>query len=228
MYRIALVEDHARLAELIRRALAVAGIRADVFPTIEAAWATLRETEYSALVIDRGLPDGDGLLLLKRLRAIGIGTPCLMLTSRDALRDRFDGLNSGVDDYVTKPIPMGELVARVRALMRRSAGPGALQLEFGDIRLYPAEGRLVCKDDSVNLPTAELQIMWCLVRQAGRFVHRSALQAAAWGVSNAPAPNALDLALGRLRIELLTLGSGLQIVDITDQGHALRDDQLAS
>jgi len=227
MHQIALVEDHARLADLIRRALLAAGIHVDTFATIEAAWAALRETEYSALVIDRGLPDGDGLVLVQRLRAINIGTPCLMLTSRDALRDRFDGLASGADDYVTKPFPMQELVARVRALVRWQADPSAFYLEFGDIRLYPDEGRLVCNDDSVKLSPAELQIMWCLVNQAGRVVRRSALQAAAWDLSDAPAPNALDLALHRLRLELLAVGSGLRIVDIKDHGHALRADRHA-
>jgi DNA-binding response OmpR family regulator len=227
MYQIALIEDHARLAELIRRALRGVSIHADVFPTIEAAWAALREAEYDALVIDRGLPDGDGLVLVKRLRAVNIGTPCLILTSRDALRDRFDGLESGADDYVTKPFPMGELVSRVQALMRQPAEPNALHLEFGDIRLYPDEGLLACKDDSINLSSADLQIMWCLVHHAGRAVRRSALQAAAWGVSDAPAPNALDQALQRLRLELLAIGSALQIVDIRNHGHALRDDQLA-
>ena len=227
MHQIALVEDHARLADLIRRALRAAGIHADTFATIEAAWAALRETEYSALVIDRGLPDGDGLVLVQRLRAINIGTPCLMLTSRDALRDRFDGLASGADDYVTKPFPMQELVARVRALMRWQADPSAFYLEFGDIRLYPDEGRLACNDDSVKLSPAELQIMWCLVNQASRVVRRSALQAAAWDSSDAPAPNALDLALHRLRLELLAVGSGLRIVDIKDHGHALRSDRHA-
>ena len=227
MHQIALVEDHARLADLIRRALLAAGIHVDTFATIEAAWAALRETEYSALVIDRGLPDGDGLVLVQRLRAINIGTPCLMLTSRDALRDRFDGLASGADDYVTKPFPMQELVARVRALVRWQADPSAVYLEFGDIRLYPDEGRLVCNDDSVKLSPAELQIMWCLVNQAGRVVRRSALQAAAWDLSDAPAPNALDLALHRLRLELRAVGSGLRIVDIKDHGHALRADRHA-
>ena len=124
MYQIALVEDHARLAELIRSALRAVDIRVDVFSTIEAAWVALRETEYSALVIDRGLPDGDGLVLVKRLRAINIGTPCLMLTSCDALHDRFDGLKSGANDYLTKPFSMGELVVRVRALTPRLAEPG--------------------------------------------------------------------------------------------------------
>jgi len=227
MYQVAVVEDHARLAESIRQALEAVDIRADVFSTIEAAWAALCESRYSALVIDRGLPDGDGLELLRRLRAIDNRTPCLVLTSRDALRHGFDGLNSDADDCVTTPFLMDELVARVQVLMRRPADPRAMHLEFGDTRLYPAESRLSCIDDSVNLSSSELQIMWCLVRQAGRFVHRSALQAAAWGMSDAPSPDALNLVLDSLRADLRTIGSDLQIVDIHDNGHALRRGELA-
>ena len=228
MYRIALVEDHARLADLICQALQAAGIRTDVFAALEDAWAALREVEYGALVIDRGLPDGDGLALVKRLRAAGMGTPCLMLTARDALHDRVDGLESGADDYLTKPFPMEELVARVRALMRRPAAVRALQPAHGDIRLQPEEGRLACRDESVTLAPAELQIMLCLVHQAGHTVRRSALEAAAWGLSEAVTPNALDVALHRLRRKLLAVGSRLQIVNVRNHGYALREDQLAA
>jgi len=227
MYRIALVEDHARLAELICRAFEASGIGADVFSTMDAAWAALRVAEYSAFIIDRGLPDGDGLELVRRLRSVGNPVPCLVLTSRDALRDRLDGLSSGADDYVTKPFPMEELVARMQTLMRRTADPLDMHLEFGDIRLYPAQARLVGQDGSARLTRAELQILWCLVRQAGCFVHRSALQAAAWGMSDAPSPDALKLVLDRLRAGLRAIGSSLRIVDIPEDGHTLRDDALA-
>jgi DNA-binding response OmpR family regulator len=121
MHRIALVEDHSRLAELIRQALGGAGIGADVFHNLESAWLAVREINYGALVIDRGLPDGDGLQLVKRLRTHHNAIPCLMMTARDALHDRVDGLDSGADDYLTKPFPMEELIARVRALLRRPA-----------------------------------------------------------------------------------------------------------
>ena len=128
MSRIALIEDHERLAALVRKALAGAGIEADTFGRVDSAWAALREAPYDALIVDRGLPDGDGLALVRRLREAGHLTPCLMLTARDALHDRIDGLESGADDYLAKPFPMEELVARVRALLRRpgpAAKPGA-------------------------------------------------------------------------------------------------------
>jgi len=227
MSRIALVEDHARLAELVTLALGAAGIPADVFSTMEAAWVALREMEYGALVVDRGLPDGDGLALVKRMRAAHMGIPCLMLTARDALHDRIDGLESGADDYLTKPFPMEELVARVRALMRRPAATRDLVPQLGDILLQPNAGRLVCADESVSLAPAELQIMLCLVHQAGQTVRRSALEAAAWGLSEAVTPNALDVALHRLRRKLLAVGSSQQIVNIRNRGYALREDEVA-
>lgn len=224
MNRIALVEDHARLADLVRQALLGAGIAVDVFTSLEAAWQAAREIDYGALVVDRGLPDGDGLMLVKRLRGAGKATPCLMLTARDALHDRIDGLESGADDYLTKPFPMEELVARVRALLRR---PAALRSDipaYGDVQLLVEEGRLACGDEAITLSPSELQILLCLVRQGGQAVRRAALEAAAWGLSEAVTPNALDVALHRLRRKLVAVGSLLQIVNIRNHGYALRED----
>jgi DNA-binding response OmpR family regulator len=222
--RIALVEDHQRLADLVRQALQGACIPTDVFHGLEAACAAMRDVDYAAWVIDRGLPDGDGLTLVKRMRASGRATPCLMLTARDALHDRVDGLESGADDYLTKPFPMEELIARVRALMRRPARMRDEQPRFGDVQVDRAASRLLCGDESVSLAPAELQLMLCLVAQAGRVVRRTALEAAAWGLSEAVTPNALDVALHRLRRKLLAIGSALQIVNVRGQGYALNSE----
>lgn len=224
MNRIALVEDHARLAELVRQALQAAGIPTDVFHLMETAWGAMRDIHYGALVIDRGLPDGDGLTLVKRLRAANLATPCLMLTARDALHDRVEGLDSGADDYLAKPFPMEELVARTRALMRRPAQLLADLPSWGDIQLHRGEGRLSCGPESVTLAPAELQIMLSLMQHAGRTLRRSALEAAAWGLSEAVTPNALDVALHRLRRKLLAVGSRLQIANVRNHGYALRDN----
>ncbi|PIM52266.1 two-component system response regulator [Roseateles chitinivorans] len=223
MNRIALVEDHVRLAGLIRQALQAAGIPTDVFHAMEAAWVAHREVGYAALVIDRGLPDGDGLALVKRLRAERQGTPCLMLTARDALHDRIDGLESGADDYLAKPFPMEELVARVRALMRRPAAVRPPRAMFGDIEVDVGQALLLRGATSVALAPAELQIAITLVQQQGRTVRRAALEAAAWGLSEAVTPNALDVALHRLRKKLASLGSSLRIVNLRNHGYALQD-----
>ncbi|MFG6459205.1 response regulator transcription factor [Roseateles sp. BYS96W] len=227
MSRVALVEDHVRLAALVGQALQAAGIAADVFHTLESAWAALGSVDYAVLIVDRGLPDGDGLALVTRLRAAGLATPCLMLTARDALHDRLEGLDSGADDYLTKPFPMEELVARTRALMRRPATLLAAVPGFGDIQLHPGEGRLGCGEEAITLAPAELQILLSLTRHGGQTVRRSALEAAAWGLTDAVTPNALDVALHRLRRKLLAVGSRLQIINVRNHGYALRDDEAA-
>lgn len=228
MNRIALIEDHSRLAELVRQALGNAGIETDVFHAMEPAWLALRDITYGVVVIDRGLPDGDGLHLVKRLRAAGRPTPCLMLTARDALHDRIEGLDSGADDYLTKPFPMEELVARVRALLRRPAQVQEFAPAHGDVQISPEHGHMVCAGTAVPLPTTELQIMLCLARKAGQTVKRSTLEAAAWGLTEAVTPNALDVALHRLRRKLTTAGSRMQIVNLRTQGYALREASVAS
>jgi DNA-binding response OmpR family regulator len=227
MNRIALVEDHERLAALVRKALAGAGIEVDSFERIEPAWHAVRHTPYGALIVDRGLPDGDGLQLVQRLRAAGLAMPCLMLTARDALHDRVEGLESGADDYLVKPFPMEELVARVRALLRRPAQLQSLTPRFGDLEIQPEGGRMQCGDEAVTLPPAELQIMLCLVKAGGSTVRRSALEVAGWGLSDAVTPNALDVAMHRLRKKLQAIGSELQIVNVRGHGYALQQAPLA-
>lgn len=222
MNRILLVEDHERLARLIAQGLASAGIAVDTVDRASAAWQALQQMPYRALVLDRGLPGGDGLALLKRLRDAGLGTPCLVLTARDALHDRIEGLDAGADDYLPKPFAMDELVARVRALLRRPAQARELAPQLGDLQLRPEAGTVGCGDDSVTLAAAEMQIMLLLVEKAGDTVRRSALELAGWGLDEAVTPNALDVALHRLRRKLLAIGSRQRIVNVRNQGYALR------
>lgn len=227
MNRILLVEDHERLAQLVSNGLSAAGIAVDVVQRIDAAWSALQQMSYGALVLDRGLPDGEGLLLLKRLRDAEVSIPCLVLTARDALNDRVEGLDAGADDYLPKPFAMDELVARVRALLRRPAECLPLAPGHGDLQLRPAEGMVHCGDECISLAASEMQIMLLLARRGGDTVRRSALEAAAWGLSEPVTPNALDVALHRIRRKLGAIGSRQKIVNVRGLGYALREDDVA-
>jgi DNA-binding response OmpR family regulator len=222
MPRVAIIEDQERLAGMLRQALTAAGIEADLFGNVREAAYGLGQGDYAVLIIDRGLPDGDGLTFLRTLRAAGRMTPCLMLTARDALHDRIDGLESGADDYVTKPFEMSELVARVRTLMRRPAVLTALVASFGDIALDPQQHALTCGDESILLAQAELQIMHCLIEAAGRTVRHATLEHAGWGLGDAVTPNALDVTVHRLRKKLAAIGATTQLTNIRGTGFALR------
>lgn len=224
MSRILLIEDHDHLARLIAKGLAAAGIATDIVDRGDTAWAAIQQVTYQGLLLDRGLPDGDGVQLLQRLRQAQVVIPCLILTARDALHDRVEGLEAGADDYLAKPFAMEELVARMRALLRRPAASQTLQPAWGDITLSPESGVMHCGQQSIPLAPAELQIMLALVDKQGGIVRRGRMEAAGWGLSDAVTPNALDVALYRLRRKLAVIGSGLQIVNIRGLGYAIREN----
>lgn len=215
------------MAQLICKGLADAGIAVDAFDRIAAAWDAVQQVPYEALVLDRGLPDGEGLVLLRRLRHAGVGLPCLVLTARDALHDRVEGLEAGADDYLPKPFAMDEMVARVRALLRRPVAQRSLDPSHGDLALRPDAGLMCCGDVRVTLAPAEMQIMLLLVRHHKDVVRRAALEAAGWGLSDAVTPNALDVALHRLRRKLVAIGSGQRIANVRGLGYALRARDVA-
>lgn len=227
MNRILLVEDHERLARLVSTGLTAAGIATDVVSRIDTAWSALQQLPYGVLVLDRGLPDGDGLVLLQRLRGVGSRIPCLVLTARDALHDRIEGLEAGADDYLPKPFAMDEMVARVRALLRRPVEFRPLEPSHGDLTLRPDTGILCCGSESITLAPAEMHIMLLLLHKHEEVVRRSTLEAAAWGLSDAVTPNALDVALHRIRRKLLAIGSCQKIINVRGLGYALREGHVA-
>lgn len=222
MSRVAIVEDHERLADMVRQALAGVGIEADLFRNLSEASYGVSQIDYAVLIVDRGLADGDGLNFVQTLRATGNMTPCLMLTARDALHDRVDGLESGADDYVTKPFAMSELVARVRTLMRRPATLTSLTASFGSLVIDPQLREMRHGALSASLAPAELQIMLCLIEAGGRTVRHATLETAAWGFSESVTPNALEVALHRLRKKLVGIHADINLVNVRGTGFALQ------
>lgn len=206
---------------LVARELNSAGIAADAVGRISEAEVCLTQAHYAALILDRGLPDGDALPWLQRLRARQVLLPCLMLTARDALHDRVDGLEAGADDYLAKPFERDELVARVRALLRRQTAWVTNTPHWGGLVVDPVGARLSHGRSSVNLAPSELQLMITLVRAEGQVVRRTALEAAAWGLTEPVTPNALDVALHRLRRKLEVIGSPVRMVNTKGVGYAL-------
>ncbi len=221
MSRLLLLEDHPRLAGLIRTALNRAGMECDVVSTLAQANAAMDLMDYAATLLDRGVPDGDGLTLVQQWRRRGRHVPCLVLTARDALHDRVDGLESGADDYLCKPFQMEELVARVRALLRRPVQQVPTETRFNDLQLIPEQGRLVCGKVCQNLPRTEMQVLEVLLQAGGQPVRRTALEAAAWGLDTEVTPGALDVALHRLRRKLESMGSRVRILNLRGIGYAV-------
>src|SRR2546427_8943346 len=156
--RVLIVEDHVKMAGLIRRGLRKEGMAADVAANGEDALWRAEATEYDAIVLDLMLPGVDGIEVCRRLRDGGVWTPVLMLTARDAVRDRVAGLDGGADDYLTKPFSYAELLARLRALARRGPVERAPELRAGDLTLDPAR-RLVRRGDvEVELSAREFAL----------------------------------------------------------------------
>lgn len=221
MPRVLIVEDHPRMAQAMAIALRAQGIACDTVPSLRQAAAFLETVRYDALILDLGLPDGDGLSLLAQLRALRQSTPCMMVTARDALGDRVSGLENGADDYLTKPFEMAELVARTKALMRRHQPWTPDEACFADLRVLPQASTLFVGSSSITLSPSELQVLLSLIRHSGQVVRRGALESAAWGAFSEITPKALAVAILRLRGKLAALQSGVSIVNTKGVGYAL-------
>ena len=205
--RIAIVEDHPRVADLVRNALERAGFGADVFDTGAAARTWLQRRDYAALVLDRGLPDGDGLSLLAGLRSAGWSVPCLVLTARDAIHDRVAGLDHGADDYLPKPFEPRELLLRLGNILKRAApAAGAAMADapesvhFGPFSFRFDRGELRREDEVVRITEREREILTILGAQAGDNVPREALS----GNGAAANERTVDVQINRLRRKIET------------------------
>ena len=200
--RILLVEDDALLGDGIRTGLSQAGFVVDWVRDGVAAEAALRAQAPDAMVLDLGLPRLSGLELLRRARARGERTPVLVLTARDSVADRVSGLDTGADDYVVKPFELPELCARLRALIRRSAGVASPTLRLGDIELDPAARAATLRGEPVDLPAREFALLHALMLTAGRVQTREQLAERLYGWGEDIESNAIDVHMHHLRRKL--------------------------
>jgi two-component system, OmpR family, response regulator len=197
--RVLVVEDHVKLAGQLHRALRGEGMATDVAVSGEDALWMAGSTPYDVVVLDVMLGGIDGLETCRRLRADGVRSPVLMLTARDALRDRVAGLDGGADDYLTKPFALEELVARLRALSRRGAVEHAAVLQVGSLRLEPAT-RAVWRDDRpIELSVRCFALLETFMRRPGVVLSRLALLESAWDGAYENRSNVVDVHVRRLR-----------------------------
>ncbi|HWS14071.1 MAG TPA: response regulator [Rhodocyclaceae bacterium] len=200
--RILLVEDDPLLGDGIQAGLRQAGFGVDWSRDGLAAWHALSAESYAAVVLDLGLPRLSGLELLRRLRASGNRVPVMILTARDRVEDRITGLDSGADDYLTKPFDLHELAARLRALVRRSHGQAAPRLRVGPVEIDPAARSASFEGRPVELSAREFALLQALALNAGRVLSRSQLEQALYGWGEEVGSNAIEVHIHHLRRKL--------------------------
>jgi DNA-binding response OmpR family regulator len=222
MTRILLIEDEPEMAALVAANLAKAGFLVDSAGSVEAARHSLEVVAYGLVLLDRGLPDGEGLTLLPVVRALQPGTPVILLTALDELDEKVRGLDAGADDYLTKPFFTDELMARIRAALRRPGAEPASRITCGRLSFDPDREELFVDEAPLLLKRRELLVLQALIRRSGRVVQRHALLEAVYGLDDEVQPKALDGHVSRLRKRLAELEAGVEIHPVRNVGYLLR------
>ncbi|TRZ98082.1 MAG: response regulator [Rhodocyclaceae bacterium] len=200
--RILLVEDDALLGDALQVGLRQAGHAVDWVRDGVSAGTALATGDYAAVVLDLGLPRMDGLDVLRHLRAKKKTLPVLILTARDTVDDRIRGLDAGADDYLVKPFDLGELNARLRALLRRAGGQPSPVLAAGDVTLDPAMRRVVCEGREVELSAKEYALLHALMQQPGRALSRAQLEEHLYAWGDEIGSNTVEVYIHHLRRKL--------------------------
>ncbi|WP_417579788.1 response regulator transcription factor [Pelagibacterium sp.] len=219
--RILLVEDEDEMAELLRSALVRHSIIVDHASSLEIALEASLSHNHDAVLLDRKLPDGDGLSLIPQLRKQSPAMPIIVLSALGSLDNRVTGLDEGADDYLAKPFSVDELMARLRAVLRRPAQMRSETLALGDLVFEPEHSTVRIKGKPINLPRRELLALEALITRAGRTVSRDTLEQAVYGFDDDIASNALDAHLSRLRRKLVA--ARVEIHAIRGIGYLLRE-----
>ncbi|WP_404712224.1 response regulator [Sphingomonas sp. MMS24-J13] len=210
--RLMLVEDDKRLARGMAAAFHAAGFAVDIFPTGDSALAVVQQEPYGAIILDLGLPDIDGLDLLKSLRRRGVSTPIIILTARGCTEDRIIGLDNGADDYMVKPFDPRELESRVRALIRRSLGSPNPIIRIGSLTLDRSSRTAWLNGEMLALRRREMAVLEALMGRPGKILAKERLAAEIFDFDDEVAPNALEVHVGRLRRKLQPHGPAIRTV----------------
>jgi DNA-binding response OmpR family regulator len=223
--RLLVVEDNQELAELLAKGLHTAGFNVDVLASVSEAQAAVASTRYAALILDLGLPDGDGLSVLRELRRAKDPLPVLVLTARDSVHDRVKGLRSGADDYLVKPFAFDELVARLEALLRRPGHLLGSSLRVANI-VFDTESRQTFIDDAPHMLSArESAVLELLMRRRGNVVSKKLVEDQIFGFAGEVASNAVEVYVHRLRKQLADRGARVKIHTVRGVGYVMSEDK---
>ena len=221
--RLLVVEDSRPLAEYVSVACRAKGFVVDLAHSLAEARAAVAGTLYETIVLDLGLPDGDGLEWLQEIRRAGLRTPVLILSARDAPRTVVDGLDFGADDYLTKPFEIEILVARIRALMRRPSAAHGPVITEGNVSFDTSAREARVDGDLIKLGRRELDSLELLLRRTGRVVPKGAIQDAIYPSGEEVASNAIEVLIHRLRKRIRDRGGNIEIHTVRGVGYMLRE-----
>jgi two-component system OmpR family response regulator len=221
---VLVVEDDVRMAAAIRRGLRAEGIVADVAAGGEEGLRVARAVDFDAVVLDVMLPDVDGFETCRQMRSAGVWVPVIMLTARDAVEDRVRGLDSGADDYLTKPFSLAELLARLRALARRGPVERPTVLEAGDLRLDPATRQVWRGDAEIELSAREFAVLETFMRHPGQVFSQPQLLDAAWDLGYEQRSNVVEVYVRYLREKIDRPFGARSIETVRGLGYRLRKD----
>jgi DNA-binding response OmpR family regulator len=220
--RILLIEDEARLANAVKQGLVEEDFAVEIAPSAEAAQATIASGALDLIVLDLGLPGKSGLELLRELRAAGNQTPVLILTARGTLEERVAGLDSGGDDYLTKPFAFAELVARIKALARRPRTPASPILKVGELEFDTVKRRAKIAEHNLNLSPKEKMLLELLMRNAGQVVTRDMIAETVWDSDYNSLTNLIEVFVNRLRQKIDPRADRSLIVTVRGAGYTMR------
>ncbi len=219
--RVLIIEDEPAVADLLARALREAAWAPDVVPRADAALQALAVTDYDVAILDLGLPDADGVQVCRQYRAQGGRTPILMLTARSGLHDRVVGLDAGADDYLAKPFAIEELLARLRALLRRPPSPLDVRLMVADLELNTATRTARRGNRVIRLTAREYALLEFLMRNPERVHSRARILEHVWDDNFDPVANAVDVLVGRVRRKIALPGETQLLHTVRGMGYEL-------